>query len=282
MMNPFELINLSLTSSKARRAVIFFSRIKSRFWVGIGIHGSPFINIKESRRIGMSWEYSWTSNPSKVGLTTHTARLDLYSYECIHLFSESRMHDCMKWYEIIKPVLGCQIGHASVDNPKPSITDWLRSHQDSIGGISILEGDEENVKYLLKTIRVLGDLSLKISPRSYQLEFPEGLTRLEIDTAELINYDQLLRLKVRNINLRGSILTNQEINGFLKSWMSCESHLDLKSIEIDIPLSKAVNEIMDLPHEVTKIGYKIKRCDRKEANVTFGLWTRPYLYLSID
>uniref|UniRef100_A0A1I7TUL8 F-box domain-containing protein n=1 Tax=Caenorhabditis tropicalis TaxID=1561998 RepID=A0A1I7TUL8_9PELO len=82
MMTPFELIHLSMTSSRARQAVTFFSRIKSRFWVGIGIHGSPFIDIKESRRIGKAWCYSWTSNPTMVGQSTNIA------FESIHKFSK--------------------------------------------------------------------------------------------------------------------------------------------------------------------------------------------------
>uniref|UniRef100_A0A1I7TUL7 FBA_2 domain-containing protein n=1 Tax=Caenorhabditis tropicalis TaxID=1561998 RepID=A0A1I7TUL7_9PELO len=121
-----------------------------------------------------------------------------------------------------------------------------------------------------------------MSKNNFRSEIPESLNSLTINTSKFINYNQLIRLTARYITLDQSFLTNQELNMFLKSWMSCESHLDLKSIEIDIPLSKAVNEIMDLPHEVTKNGYKIKRCDGKEAKVTFGLWTRPYLYLSIN
>uniref|UniRef100_A0A1I7TUM0 F-box domain-containing protein n=1 Tax=Caenorhabditis tropicalis TaxID=1561998 RepID=A0A1I7TUM0_9PELO len=276
MMTPFELINVSMTSSKARQAVTFFSRIKSRFWVGIGIREYPFIDIKESEEFGMAWCYLWTSDPSKIGLTT-----DSFSYECIHLFSESKMDDCMKWYESIKGVLGCRIGRACVDNLNASIGAWLQSQQDSIEDITILKANGEDVKYFLKTMRVSGNLSLTMSPTNFELEIPESLTSLSISTAKFINFDQLLRLKAQFIDLEESILTNQEINRFLKSWMLCESHLDLKSFKINISGEEAVNEIMDLPHEVATNGYKIKRSDGKRANIEFYLWKKPYLCLLI-
>uniref|UniRef100_A0A1I7TUN7 Uncharacterized protein n=1 Tax=Caenorhabditis tropicalis TaxID=1561998 RepID=A0A1I7TUN7_9PELO len=73
--------------------------------------------------------------------------------------------------------------------------------------------------------------------------------------------------------------------------MSCESHLKLKYLEITIPSPDAMNEIMDLPHEVTTHpkmietfaghpffvdvtqGFKIKRNDGKMATACAApLW----------
>uniref|UniRef100_A0A1I7TUJ6 FBA_2 domain-containing protein n=1 Tax=Caenorhabditis tropicalis TaxID=1561998 RepID=A0A1I7TUJ6_9PELO len=175
----------------------------------------------------------------------------------------------MKWYESIKGVLGCRIDKVCILSPSISFTDWLRSQQESIEDVSIMEGHKKDVKYFLETIKVFGELEIKMNPyeSNFSLEIPEGPTHLHIHTSEFINYDQLLRLKAQFIYLDESFLTNQEINRFLESWMSCESHLDLKFFKINIYGMEAVNKIMNLPHEVITDGYKIRRCDGKEATV---------------
>uniref|UniRef100_A0A1I7TUM3 FBA_2 domain-containing protein n=1 Tax=Caenorhabditis tropicalis TaxID=1561998 RepID=A0A1I7TUM3_9PELO len=275
MMIPFELINLSLTSSRTRKAVICFSKVKSRFWVALGFTRNPFIHIKEHRRIGKTWGYSLSSDPFIVST-------DSIFHAKIHKFSESPIEDCMKWYESIKEVLGCQIDKVCVSNLLPSITDWLRMQQESIREVSIWGGRQEDFTYLFRNLRISEKFVLCMTSyeNNFQLEIPEGPSHLFIYTSKFINYDQLLKLKARYITLDQSILTNQEINGFLKSWMSCESHLDLKSFKINISGPEAVNEIMDLPHEVGRYGYKIKRSDGKEANVIFDRFVSTCLFES--
>uniref|UniRef100_A0A1I7TUL5 FBA_2 domain-containing protein n=1 Tax=Caenorhabditis tropicalis TaxID=1561998 RepID=A0A1I7TUL5_9PELO len=131
---------------------------------------------------------------------------------------------------------------------------------------------------------------------NFRLEIPEGLDRLEVNRSKFINYEHLLRVKARNIVLKGSILTNQEINRFLKSWMACESHLDLESFKINASGFNPMKEIiMDVPHEVAigldaisekfpsyitlTSGYNIKRSDGKEATVCLSQWYDMFLLI---
>uniref|UniRef100_A0A1I7TUL4 FBA_2 domain-containing protein n=1 Tax=Caenorhabditis tropicalis TaxID=1561998 RepID=A0A1I7TUL4_9PELO len=116
------------------------------------------------------------------------------------------------------------------------------------------------------------------------------------ELSKFINYEHLLRVKARNIVLKGSILTNQEINRFLKSWMACESHLDLESFKINASGFNPMKEIiMDVPHEVAigldaisekfpsyitlTSGYNIKRSDGKEATVCLSQWYDMFLLI---
>uniref|UniRef100_A0A1I7TUL1 F-box domain-containing protein n=1 Tax=Caenorhabditis tropicalis TaxID=1561998 RepID=A0A1I7TUL1_9PELO len=277
MMTPFELIDLSLTSSRAQRAVTLFSKNKFRFSVEIELDVCPSIDIKGDKRI--IWRYSWTSVQSMA----YQSKYD-YFLQSTQKFSETPEEDCRKWYEMmIKGVLGCRITKISVCCPNISLIDWYRSQQDSIKKVSIFGGFQEDLKYLLTNLKVSEELVLdSCYGHNFHLEIPEGPTRLFIKTSKFINYSQLLKLTAREINLYQSDLTNQEINRFLKSWMACESHLNLKNFEINVNGPEAVNEIMDLPHEKAEYDYKIKRCDGKEANIRFNMLLIPRLFLSID
>uniref|UniRef100_A0A1I7TUJ9 FBA_2 domain-containing protein n=1 Tax=Caenorhabditis tropicalis TaxID=1561998 RepID=A0A1I7TUJ9_9PELO len=289
MMSPFELIDLSMTSSRAKRAVTIFSRIKPRFSVRLYLRREQIIFIKGHEE---EWGYVWRTNQSP------TRRL-LYF---ISAPSKNPRADCLKWYEMIKEILGCNVNDMCVPSPDKPLTDWLRSHQSSIEKITMISGEKEDVKYFFKTMNVFGkiDLAMSRSENDFRLEFPEGLNHLELFNTEFVTYKQLLRLKARNIVFTHSILTDQEINGFLKSWMSMESHLDLECFEMTFHDEEALREIMDLPNQMIAdsnlmekmrrifiiytmtTGFNIKRCDGKVATVCLGrfLFTTAVLFNS--
>uniref|UniRef100_A0A1I7THA2 F-box domain-containing protein n=2 Tax=Caenorhabditis tropicalis TaxID=1561998 RepID=A0A1I7THA2_9PELO len=229
MLSPFELINLSMTSSKAKQAVTIFSRIK-RFSVSLHLRGKPGFYIRGHGKI---WAHLWT--------TGQPDRSPSYIIE----HSKTPIADCLKRCRAITEVLGCPIIEVSVSSPSKSLTNWLSAQQSSIDKIRISFGKQEDVNYFLKRIRVLEKIDLVLSRCNFQLETPQELNCIEISNSRFINLHQLLKLNARFIVLRHSILTNREINEFLKSWMLMESHLNLEVIEIDCYNGKGMNKIMD-------------------------------------
>uniref|UniRef100_A0A1I7TUP0 FBA_2 domain-containing protein n=1 Tax=Caenorhabditis tropicalis TaxID=1561998 RepID=A0A1I7TUP0_9PELO len=153
-----------------------------------------------------------------------------------------------------------------------------------------LEGLDDDLKYLVTSFKILGILSISAPSykENFQMEIPESIYSLNLSFSSFIGYEQFQKLKQQEIILRGAILTDQEINRFLKSWMSRESHLELKLFQIRISGPEAKDVIMDVPHEVTtdpsvvemlngqfrysniECGYNIKRSDGKTATVCFG------------
>uniref|UniRef100_A0A1I7TH95 FBA_2 domain-containing protein n=1 Tax=Caenorhabditis tropicalis TaxID=1561998 RepID=A0A1I7TH95_9PELO len=281
MMTPFELIDLSMTSSRTKRSVIIFSRLKPRFRVSLRFWFEPDIIIGGHRK---EWRYSWTSDRYKDRPTTR------------YIFSKNQFKDCMNWFESMKEVIGGRICSMAVLRMDMLITDWLRLQQNSIENVKIGIGRPEHVKYFLETIRVTGifDLMIAMSEKDSLFEFPEGSYTLLM---EYICFEQLLRINSPKIILRHSYFKNREINGFLKNWMACESHLELFGINLSGP--EAVNEIMDLPYEVTTDpdvlkkfkdysfypnvtrAFKIKRYDGKIAIVCVGyqkIFDLPWVY----
>uniref|UniRef100_A0A1I7UU32 F-box domain-containing protein n=2 Tax=Caenorhabditis tropicalis TaxID=1561998 RepID=A0A1I7UU32_9PELO len=307
MMSPFELINVSLASSRSKRAVKSISRTKKKFSVSF----SNYWSSVSFHRHQMIWSYA-----------IHINKDDAYLYKVIHQNEEDRemvikvsdepLKDVMKWYDYAREVLNCKIDSVTLKFNHPSsenrrLIDWIAAQNKTMEYMDLSSADEESnddVKYLLERIHVTGifNLELKKYNDDFRMEIPGNPEWLYVSKSQFIDYEQLLRLKSPAILLWESILTNEEINRFLKSWMSCETHLQLEAIVINAVDPISMNEIMDLPHEKTndpKIAkafngkhfhvqvknemFTMKRCDgKKKATVTIeNKWKGWSLFLIV-
>uniref|UniRef100_A0A1I7TH93 F-box domain-containing protein n=1 Tax=Caenorhabditis tropicalis TaxID=1561998 RepID=A0A1I7TH93_9PELO len=261
MMSPFDLLDLSLTSTKTKKAVKDFAKLKTKFLATLfASSDSPSISISRglNQRLPVleTWSFTWTTDETKIGHKTE----DFGVSHNVTKYSENPIGDLMKWYDYIKEVLGCPFRSIyfnleTFPNQNRLIFDWLCSHQNSFGYMRIYSKDKqqsEDIKYLFNNIRRAEELSLTgdLNEDDFHVEIPEG-RNLSIQNARFINYEQLLRLKHQDIFFQYSNLTNQEINQFLKSWIACESHLDLKTIEIPTQSRNIMDFLIDIPNEVT-------------------------------
>uniref|UniRef100_A0A1I7TUP4 F-box domain-containing protein n=1 Tax=Caenorhabditis tropicalis TaxID=1561998 RepID=A0A1I7TUP4_9PELO len=254
IMNPFELIDLSLTSSRVKRAVKTFLRIRNRFRITLDIYVHPGIKISGEYE---SWKYCWTSDESKVGYETDS---NYGSHEIVK-FSKNPMEELKRSHDYFKEILNCSFETLfyeldSFPSENESITDWLRSQYESVHlmeVVSDLEGFDDDLKYLVTSFKISGILSISVPSygENFQMEIPESIYCLNLSSSSFIGYEQFQKLKQSEIILHGSILTDQEINCFLKSWMSMESHLELELFRIRTSGPEAKDVIMDVPHEVT-------------------------------
>uniref|UniRef100_A0A1I7TUN8 F-box domain-containing protein n=1 Tax=Caenorhabditis tropicalis TaxID=1561998 RepID=A0A1I7TUN8_9PELO len=282
MMNPCELIDLSGVSTRVHRTVASFSRTKSKFQVVIA--------FTEERRISISvgdecWTLRWTEKKSEVDKNVSET----------NQFSKHLPKILMGAYNYIKDVLKCQLHLVyfhldSFPNQNKLITDWLGVQ--AIDNIKIGNVDEEtndDLKYLGSNITVKEKFMLTTSDYKddFQMEIPTMSSEILITNSRFINFEQFLRLKNPHIAFFRSLVTDQELNKFLKSWMACKSHLSLEAFEINVSGPEAMEIIMDLPHEetadenaeetfkkkfnnpVVENWFDIKRCDGNVATVGF-------------
>uniref|UniRef100_A0A1I7TUK0 FBA_2 domain-containing protein n=1 Tax=Caenorhabditis tropicalis TaxID=1561998 RepID=A0A1I7TUK0_9PELO len=263
-----------MTSSRAKKLVTNFSGIKSRFHMTLDIEDKPRIIIKGDE---MHWIYYWVDKDPSF----------FYSYDSIYTVSESRMEDCMKWFERINGVLGKRFNKANLWILNKSITDWLRSQQDSFDDVLLYDCRHQDAIYFLSNIKVFRSLVLLIRNynKKFRIKIPEGLTHLTLRNASYLEFKQFMKFKHQEIVLCGSGLTNREINRFLESWIACKSHLQLKYLKIRVPGPETMDVIMDLPFEMTtdpnilrkfksspfnvnaSEAFNIKRCDGKMATL---------------
>uniref|UniRef100_A0A1I7UU03 F-box domain-containing protein n=1 Tax=Caenorhabditis tropicalis TaxID=1561998 RepID=A0A1I7UU03_9PELO len=307
MLSPFELIDVSLTSSRAKKVIKNFSRTKETFPVSFS-NGQHSILFQQGRT---TWSYGFEKISHIAYIHPFNTIMMLYQTTQIMKFSEEPLKDIMKWFDYAREVLNCKINSVTLDlgcctNENMQTIDWIAEQSNTLDYLTILndgQDSDDDLKYLMERINVLKSLQLMVQhyKDEFRMEIPGKPNRLLIGNSKFVDYDQLLRLKSPVIILRKSILTNEEINRFLRSWMSCETHLELKAFEINISGPEAMNEIMDLPHEKTNdpeivwafkeylmVGYvdnemyTIKRCDgKKRATVTVWYRTQWSLYMVV-
>uniref|UniRef100_A0A1I7UU24 F-box domain-containing protein n=2 Tax=Caenorhabditis tropicalis TaxID=1561998 RepID=A0A1I7UU24_9PELO len=265
MMSPFELIDVSLASSRAKRCVKNFTRTQQIISTSFdNSHHSITFQIKR-----MSWRYAIKMNESHASrykCVNQLARIHFKTdTELIIKVSEKPLKEIIKWFDYAREVLNCKIDDVSLDLGYPSsenreTIDWIAAQNKTMNNMEILNdlGESydhlnEDLKYIMKRIHVSGRFNLEIEKYKddFRMEIPGKPAYLCILNAQFIDYEQLLKLKSPVIILQNSILTSQEINQFLRSWISCETHFELEAIEISVSDPDAMIEIIDLPHEKT-------------------------------
>uniref|UniRef100_A0A1I7TI33 FBA_2 domain-containing protein n=1 Tax=Caenorhabditis tropicalis TaxID=1561998 RepID=A0A1I7TI33_9PELO len=302
MMNPYELINLSLASSRTRRNVANFSRIKSKHRVSIGIADEPYICIVNKYE---DLTFSWTSDEPTIVYEKLIIQNCVFHKHCS--YSRNPIKECMEWYDYVKGVLRCQVeavqfGLSAYPSQNKLIIDWLCSQQISTCRMEIKntkEGFEDDLKYLLNniTLTVRVCLFLRHYKDDFQVDIPTSIYYIVIWDAKFINFEQLIRLKNRSILFNETVLTARDINEFLKSWRACESHLELEFFEMGFSGAETMNVILDLPHEETtdkkviepfkkhfentrvKNFFNIERSDGKVATVGYELFNGHQFYM---
>uniref|UniRef100_A0A1I7TH69 F-box domain-containing protein n=1 Tax=Caenorhabditis tropicalis TaxID=1561998 RepID=A0A1I7TH69_9PELO len=272
MTNPNVLFNFSLASTRAKKIVKNFTSTKIIPTEMKMNRECPTILIiwKHER-----WSYTWTTDESKIGYKESPG------FYRITKLAENPVQELLKWYNYAKEVLNCFISFLVINvgyfpNYNRSIADLLDSQQNTITDLIVKgqgEQGSEDIKYFLSNIKFCERLFVYMQHYgdNFQVEIPEG-RKLDVLDAKFIKYEQFSRLKHEEIILDGSILTYQELNRFLKSWIACETHLELESLKINVRYPDAMELLMNIPHEETtdrNIMEKFRE-NRFDANVTKG------------
>uniref|UniRef100_A0A1I7UU00 F-box domain-containing protein n=1 Tax=Caenorhabditis tropicalis TaxID=1561998 RepID=A0A1I7UU00_9PELO len=225
MMTPFELIDLSLTSSRAKRIV---ANVGPRF-EGELVPGKS-LSITELLE---GWTYKITSDESKDGKVEH---IFLNGDQCLK-YSKDPIEGWKKWYKYWREVLRCEFYTVTFDLSCPGfrdLVDWLKGQQEVFESITIQSSEEcdNDLKYVMDAFpnAVELDISVRHHKEDFKMEFPWNMSRLMIH--KFIDNEQFLRLNVENIVFGEHCLTNEDINRFVKGWMSMETHVGLKILKL--------------------------------------------------
>ncbi|EFP01951.1 hypothetical protein CRE_22783 [Caenorhabditis remanei] len=256
-MRPFELIQFSMTSSKARVILKYLLRARVNFKYRLIVNTSNKPNITV---MGSDTYFGYGLKADRIWM-----------------YSDNVIMEWMKLFKIVTELFNFQ-RHAvtlcldTFPDQNKTIIDLIRS-QLSFAHFFEFDGKivaDQDVEYVLKKINVTEYLDFKCElSNNFQLKLTNNLVKITVADGNWLNYNQLIQLKALELEIKGSEITNRELNAFLISWMMSECHQDLVRLKIPVSDPDRLDVIFDLPYEA--IDNDVIRQGRTVKNETFRL-----------
>ncbi|EFP01975.1 hypothetical protein CRE_22840 [Caenorhabditis remanei] len=255
-MRPFELFQFSMTSSKSKIILKYLlrTRVNLKYKLEVSTDNEPKITM-----IGPDYTFfdcRITSDKLRSEKTEYLENIGGKS-DRIWMYSENVIMDWMRLFQIVMELFNFE-RHAVIlcldtfSDQNKSIIDFIGSQLTSVNACHFYGKivADQDVEYVLKNIKVPKYLKFqcKLSDQ-FQLKLPNNIVRISVSDGNWLNYSQLIQLKAYELEIKGSEITNVELNAFLISWMQSECHQDLVHIGISVNDTETVNAIFDLPHE---------------------------------
>ncbi|EFP01967.1 hypothetical protein CRE_22784 [Caenorhabditis remanei] len=256
-MRPFELIQFSMTSSKSRIILKYLlrARVNSKYILLVNTFNEPKITFFGSDTY---FDCQFTSNKLRSEKSEYFEAQNGLKYDRIWMYSDNVIMDWMRLFKIVMELFNFQ-RHAVIlcldtfPDQKKTIIDLMRSQLPSVNycGFHGKIVADQDVEYFLKNINVTEylDFKCKLSD-NFQLKLTNNLEKISVTEGNWLNYSQLIQLKALDVEIKGSKITNVEMNAFLISWMMSKCHQDIVRLEIQVNDPETRDVILDLPHEI--------------------------------
>ncbi|KAF1749976.1 hypothetical protein GCK72_016521 [Caenorhabditis remanei] len=252
MMNPFEILNLSMANSRIKNVVQLYSK-HARYFYRIEFSERPSIDFTGTEDI---WRYEITADRNRTEVEDYYQNSMRIMTICV--FGKDILEEVKSWFKYIKEIFNIDGGLMVIINldtfpgQNKAITDWVNSqttwtrHCD-IDGEKVRDDD---VKYVLNTlnIRITLNIFANVSD-NFRFEIPQFLSQLYIENGGWIKLNQLLEIDASEIFIRNTKLTRDELTVFFKNWMCMKSQIGLECFTAGIEKRDDVDTILDVPHE---------------------------------
>ncbi|CAO4362735.1 unnamed protein product [Caenorhabditis nigoni] len=254
VLDPIDYINFSKASKSCRT----LTAIKKPYEVTVAISDYTAFSMKNG---SVSHTVKWSTFRRKNGtrrIQKFTNPDELREYHLIH---SGNPFDSMKeFYLYAKNLMDVDIDYIEIDmnklnGPLWEIIDWLRSTSREFPVLRVYGRNrrQEDLQYILDNVKFKDSLDIQANTiERGPLKIPDRIERLQIRNASWITLNYVMRLKLSKFSFLGTYLTNQDINVIYKSWIEMESHLNLKSFEINLtnPQSFIAIGLRDIPYEM--------------------------------
>ncbi|PIC35926.1 hypothetical protein B9Z55_015116 [Caenorhabditis nigoni] len=234
VLDPTDYINFSKVSKACRK----LSAIKKPYKVCLTILTSSSIMIVNG---SITYQIRWTNVKNNYGTRMEWLWWD-ESRKYLDRCSENPLDDMKEFYQYARSLVGVDIDRAVFDmdhfNGKcREIVDWLGLNFSEMQALCVSGRDQrqEELQYVLDNVKVKDSLNICAETiEQLPLKIPETIQKLCITNGSWITLDYVMSLKMSQLALRDTHLTNQDLNEFLKSWMQMKSHRNLESFETDL------------------------------------------------
>ncbi|EFP02010.1 hypothetical protein CRE_22841 [Caenorhabditis remanei] len=266
MMRPFELINFSMASLKSKIVMKCFLRTRRKL--------EPKVSIVISKAF---FDQRMTSEREKHKKEEYIVIQDGFTADRLWIYSENLISDWMKLFQTVSELFNFKrrvvfFRPDTFPDQNKSIIDFIKCQMPIINACSV-NGEKElddDVEYFLENVDVTDSVGLHSRlTNKFQVKIDKPLKNISIDFGDWLNYNQFIKLKSCKIALKKSIITNLELNTFLLSWMSMDSHQHLERLRIPVNDPESYNVILNLPHEVNNVD--VIRHGRTARNEVFRM-----------
>ncbi|EFO90250.1 hypothetical protein CRE_11609 [Caenorhabditis remanei] len=267
-MDPFEIINFSMTSKRAK-AVTKNMSFCSKFTICLYINKTMGISIEGINNL-VACTYLMTSDKQMDGKTEKDESYGNILRSVVKYTNdpvEEWKQLCIYVLEIFNrqtiDILTTTMD-VFVDQNVPVI-DFLKTSVKSVNSCSLSQKDkainvEKHTAYFLGNIQINSELyfDIYINNDDFNGQIPNNLKELYIFNSHWIGFERLVDIDCKNVILRNDRILNKEWNSFIKKWVTMEAQLNLECLQLDNrELVRFRNHVLhDIPHEVVDGGVK--------------------------
>ncbi|EFO93980.1 hypothetical protein CRE_09781 [Caenorhabditis remanei] len=309
-MDPFEIINFSIISKRAK-AITKQMSFCPRYSIRLFIDETLGIEIRGTDKLGLSM-YLITPDKRIDGKIVEIERVG-FILRRVYKYSKDPVDEwkqlCIYVLEIFKKQTIDVLSMTMDDfvDQNVSIIDFLRTNVKSVDVCYLFQSEEENdvnehAAYLLNNLKVNNVLNFLLDMKNgnFDGKIPKNLKELHILSSQWIGYEKLLEIDCKRVVLRDNQISNKQWNLFLKKWIAVETHSNLEYLHLDYREIEEFKTLVlhDIPHEVVDGGVKrtingylnshieinggidIRRVDGKTA--TFFVFQMEFLAMSVN
>ncbi|CAL2039352.1 unnamed protein product [Caenorhabditis brenneri] len=259
-MNPLRIIDFSMLSSRCKKIVKLYFRPGCEFKVYLYFLDNPLITLKGTQN--HYWQYEFTPEQKE----DNTVKYDVEDNEdCKTLmkYSTDVIQSALSFFQYMDHLMNfkklelliLEMCHFPSQNDliiqeiksieKPIECFDLYSEEDVGNDVIDILSHVEGIKFLKLLVPFSED---------FEMTVPSPLCYLYFNHGQWIKLNQLLEFDSSVIEFKNSKLTDLELCTFFQSWMSSESQLNLKILQLGIGNREVFENISrNLPHEETDV-----------------------------
>ncbi|EFO84508.1 hypothetical protein CRE_15822 [Caenorhabditis remanei] len=267
-MHPFEIINLSMISKRAK-GIAKQMRFSQKYSIDLYINKTLVIMIYGTKDL-VSCTYVMTSDKKMNGKSDDEEH-NGYIIRKVFKYSKDPVEEWKLLFKYVREIFKKQSIDAvsmqmdAFPEQNVSIIDFFKANVKSVSECWLSQKDksinvEKHTAYFLNNITINSVLfsDVYINSVNFDGRIPKNLKELYIINSEWIGFKRLLEIDSKTVTLKKYKISNEQWNLFFKKWIAMDTHLNLEYLELDYRNIEQFRALVlhDIPHEVVDLGVK--------------------------
>ncbi|EFO93984.1 hypothetical protein CRE_09791 [Caenorhabditis remanei] len=267
-MHPFEIINFSMISKRAKGIAKQMS-FSPKYSIDLYINKTLDIMIYGTKDL-VSCTYVMTSDKKMEG-KSDDAEHNGYIIRKLYKYSKDPVEEWKLLFKYVREIFKKQSIDAvsmqmdAFPEQNVSIIDFLKANVKSVNGCWLFQTDikinvYKHTAYFLDNIKINSVLfsNVYVNNVNFDGRISKNLKELYIINSEWIGFKRLLEIDSKTVTLKNYKISDEQWNLFFKIWIEMKTHVNLEYLELDYRNIEQFRALVlhDIPHEVVDLGVK--------------------------